>query len=75
MINKINKGRWRSMNTTPHDPATRTSGKESRKTPPKRKREKKTGQDTRQSTDSLIAKMTHKKKQSLTDKELKNTQK
>ena len=35
MINKINKERRRSMNATPHDPATRTSGKKPRRTPNK----------------------------------------
>jgi hypothetical protein len=32
MINKINKDRRRSMNATPHDPGTRTSDKEPRRT-------------------------------------------
>jgi hypothetical protein len=31
MIKKINKDRRRSMNATPHDPSTRTSGKEPRR--------------------------------------------
>jgi hypothetical protein len=31
MKNKINKERRRSMNATPHDPATRTNGKEPRR--------------------------------------------
>jgi hypothetical protein len=45
MINKINKGRRRSMNVTPHNQVTRTSGKEPRKT----------GQGTRQRTDRIIS--------------------
>jgi hypothetical protein len=32
ITNKINKERRRSMNATPQDPATRTSGKEYRRT-------------------------------------------
>jgi hypothetical protein len=35
MIYKINKERWCSKNATPHDPTTRTSGKETRRTPNK----------------------------------------
>jgi hypothetical protein len=37
MINKINKEKRRSMNATPHDPATSSSGQESRTTPNKNK--------------------------------------
>jgi hypothetical protein len=36
MINKINKEKRRSMNTTLIDPATGTSGKEPRRTPNKK---------------------------------------
>jgi hypothetical protein len=32
MVNKINKERWRSINETPHDPATRTSDQEPKRT-------------------------------------------
>jgi hypothetical protein len=39
MMNKINKERWRSINASPpHDPATRTSGKEHSMTPNKRRK-------------------------------------
>jgi hypothetical protein len=34
MVNKINKERRRSMNATPHDPATRPSGQEPRRQDP-----------------------------------------
>jgi hypothetical protein len=35
MLNKINKERFLSMNATTHNPATRTSDKEPRRTPNK----------------------------------------
>jgi hypothetical protein len=40
MINKINKERRRSITVTPHDPATRASGKEPRRTSNKPEKQK-----------------------------------
>jgi hypothetical protein len=50
MINKINKERRRSMIATPHDPATRASGKEPRRTPNKNR----TGHKAKHGTETIF---------------------
>jgi hypothetical protein len=56
MINKIKNERLSSMKATQNDPATRSSGKEPRRTPNKSR------QGARQTTVGLINKMIYKKK-------------